>query len=227
MPDPTDVEDQYPDSPDAVWSDLWNPHINSWDPTTDTLRTTEDTDVVGYQEHVDEYTTPPLSESYGVERGVGTAPDPRLNVLTNVRQPGPTPAPPQVIRHEVETYERGSDEVRARTVVITRIDTPVVLLEENPNRKRALIKVITSNAVVMIQPGRVGGSGVQFSAIPSGNSGMWAQATGDPNLEVKSTDQVECYGTGANTAGLLTTPISVTIWEEMYAAVPGTGGIIG
>lgn len=200
---------------DPIWGDEWNPHGNRWSPSDQPVGGDAGADAVTV--HGDVPFTPPLGEQWGtVYPGGGSVPDARANFATDVAPDrGPTPPPAQVVRHEVHTYETGAEVVRARTVVITSNTAPTTLLDENPNRKRALIKVITSNQIIMINPLRSGGGGAGLTTTPSGNVQGWQQATGDPMLEVKSQAGVEAYGVGAATNGVLTTPISVTIWEEI------------
>ena len=218
------------DPRDAVWAVVWNPHINQWNPSAEPWPEygTEVPGIAAFQSHGDVVLAEPMSESYGYpDPGGGTAPNPSMNLLTDVRDAGTTARPVQIVQHEVHTYETGGEIVRARTVVVTSTIAPTQLVDENPRRKRALIKVATSTSVIIIQPGRQGGGYNPQSATPVGNQAGWLQATGDPVLEIKATAQVECYGAGANTNGVLTNPITVTVWEEMNATVDESRAGVG
>lgn len=210
---------------DPVWGDFWNPHPNAWAPSVEDFPAYgHDVAEVEYQSHGDVPATSPMTEQYGLaDAGGGSVPDARANLRTNVRDRMPIPYPTQTIRHELITQDVGSEAVRARTVIITSNLTPVTLLDENPNRKRALIKVITSTSIVMIIPLRSGGGAEGLIAAPTSNAQGWAQATGDPVLEVKAQAGVECYGVGAAANGTLTVPIAVTIWEELIVPNSGPG----
>lgn len=209
--------DDRPDTP--VWANEWTPHVDRWDPNADTY-TEYERQGPGHGDLPD---ASPMSDEYGQPTS-GSTPDARANLLTDVRRVRQTAPPIQVIRHEVITSEAGAERIRARTVMVTSNAAPTVLLDANPNRKRALIKVITSNQVIMVNEGRAG-YGQPLAAVPTANATGWAQATGDPMLEVKSQAMVEAYGAGAVNAGTntLTTPIAVTIWEEIQdpSHVPG------
>lgn len=201
--------DQPPDS--TVWSDVWTPTIDAWDPNADTGPWGEN---VG--EHGDIAVAEPVSEQYG-QSPSGTVPDVRANLLTDIRRGNGVSAPPGVTQHHVvETVERGAARIRARVVRVVGNLTEASLLEQNDGRTRALIKVVTSASVIIIGPARQGGN-PQFNATPTGPSAWWYQATGDAALEVKASGAVSAYGTAAAGA------VDVAVWEEIEtdSSIPG------
>jgi hypothetical protein len=205
-----------PVDPDStVWADEWNPETNEWAPSS------EQHSVFGLAEpsHGDVQTAEPMPNDPGDPRtyqdGGGT-PDVRKNLLTDVREHRQaTPLPVQRVEHVVTTSEVGAALVRGR-VVRVQGTLPIVLLEETPNRRRALLKCITTAAVIVINPLRQGG-GIATTTAPAGNLAGFPLATGDPVHEVKSSAGVEAVV--SNTAA---SPFcDVAVWEELDAPAPG------
>jgi hypothetical protein len=197
------------DSP--VWSNTWNPETDEWSPSDEPYNVVgEAGGPYGEPTHYDtpDYAGSPSSEQYGHEDG-GTVAVHELNLIDDVKQRMRTAPPPQVVHHVIETFEEGAELVRARVVRVVGNQQQTMLLEENPNRRRALIKCITTAGVVMVQPAHQGGN-LTNAAIPTGNQAAYPQATGDPVLEVKSQAGVEAYG-------IVVAPgfVDVAVWEEM------------
>lgn len=188
----------------TVWAGQWNPPDNEWDPNA----TPHETWGVEALDHTDDQTAEPMSEQYG-HGPSGTTPDARENLLTDVQNPRTAaPLPTQTVHHIVETVEVGSAVVRPRTVRVVGNTTETPLLEENPNRERAIIKLVTTNGVIIIGAARQGGN-PQFNATPTGPSNWWYQATGDPVLVIETTAAVVAYGVAVAGA------VDVCIWEEL------------
>lgn len=195
-----------------VWSNTWNPETDDWSPSD------EPYDVVGVQgdafgepTHFDtpDYVGAPIgTDQYGIEDH-GSVPVRELNLIDDVKARMRTAPPAQVVHHVIETFEEGAELVRARVVRVIGNQQQTMLLEENPNRRRALIKCITTAGVVMVQPAHQGGN-LTNAAVPTGNQAAYPQATGDPVLEVKSQAGVEAYG-------IVAAPgfVDVAVWEEM------------
>jgi hypothetical protein len=145
-----------------VWADEWNPEPNVWAPSQEPYPAYGlDASQVEYQEHTDLHTTEPMPEQYGHEPS-GTVPPVGLNLLTDVRKTGTVPPPMQIVQHEVHTTETGSEVVRVRQAVVTSAVTPLNLLEENPDRKRALLRFVPSTPVA----GGVNRTAGQFTGFP-------------------------------------------------------------
>lgn len=166
-----DVVEQPSENPlDSVWADVWNPEPNVWAPTHEDFPAYgEDAGVIGYQEHADIHSVEPMSEQYGHEAS-GTVPPAGMNLLTDVKNTGTTPAPVQVIRHEVQTYESGAEAVRFHQEVVQGLASTVLLMQ-NENRKRALLKV-TAGIVNGLLPLNVSGqssSGFIYT-VPAGHT---------------------------------------------------------
>jgi hypothetical protein len=189
----------------SVWADVWNPDVNEWSPSDDP----EGTYGQAEPSHFDVAAATPM------EPGEQSA---ALNVLTNVRTAGvgPQSPPTPTVNHEVHTYETGAEAIHMRTVAVVGNVVPTRLLDPNDDRRRALIKVITSASVIVINGINDGGN-QQLTGPPAQSLAQWAQATGDPMLEVKATGGIEAYGTSA------TGTVFVSIWEELNAVAPGVG----
>lgn len=201
------------DPRDVVWDDVWNPTVNRWSPSDEPYPGYDVDVLTEYQSHGDVATTSPESEQYRrPDRGGGSVPDARANLLTDVADAGTTAPPVSVVRHELVTSEAGGEVVRARTVVVTGNLAPTRLLDENPDRKRALIKVVTTASVVLIGPAFGGMGSPQLTGVPTQPVGAWLQATGDPVLEIKAQAAVDVVGVVAAPASVL-----VTVWEEINA----------
>lgn len=201
-PQAADPAIPHDDPTDTFWDDLvarsnrWAPDATTMDPVTEQGL------------HVPERSlTAP---------GVGVGPDyaegPPIESVAHKPPQHQQPAPELVSRHVVETQNVGAALVRARVVPVVGNQTPSALLEYNPNRTRALIKVITSNAIILIGPARQGGAPA-LTAAPTQGLAHYAQATGDPQLEIKSAAAVEAYGVQAVGGVIL-----VSIWEEQISA---------
>lgn len=187
------------------------PPTNEWDPGSEQYST------VGIAEpsHGDDPTAQPMSDAPGQDPGtVGSTPDGRMNLLDAVKGAAPQLPPVQEVHHTVETFSVGSDRVRGRVVRVVNNNIETTLLEQNPNRVRAIIKPITTNGVIIIGSALQGGN-PQYTAIPTGPAAFYPQATGDPTLTIESTAAVVAYGTVA--AGFC----DVAIWEELQADAPG------
>jgi hypothetical protein len=207
-----------PSPPDSfLYPMQWNPDTNEWAPSSEQHSTFD----VAEPGHGDERDARPMVNEPGDPRtysDAGATPDGRLNLLDAVRAPqrGVVHPPVQRVEHVITTNEVASGAIRARTVRIENPATsgspqqPVVLLEANKNRSRALIKCITTNGVIVVTPIRQGGV-ISGTGLPVGNVGGYAIATGDPIHEVKSTDGVEAvlFNTAAQAF------CDVSIWEEM------------
>lgn len=204
----------------SVWSSLWNPPTNEWEPSADPLDPT--TAAFGEPSHEDEPTAEPMSEQPG-HAPSGTVPDPRANLLTDVRDRAAQAGPETVVRHYVTTIDKSADLVVGRVVRVVGAagvgdSSPTVLLTANPNRTRALIKPITTNGVIMLQPFNQGGNLPQ-TGVPAAPMSAYPIATGDPVHEVKSGAAVEAYAAGT------TDFVDVAIWEEITGA-DNVGGLI-
>lgn len=205
---------------DPIWGDMWNPHQNRWAPTDEPVGGD-----AGPEPHGDNPTASPTSEAFDyIDPGGGTGPDARTNVQ-QVATPGPGTPPTQRVVHEMETYEVGGEIARGRVIVVGSNLTPAVLLDENPNRKRALIKVITSTSVILVGPhAQLGSPGL--TAPPTAPLAAYPIATGDPVHEIKSQAAIDVLGVGpvsGTSAGVLTTPIMVAVWEETNSVQGGPG----
>jgi hypothetical protein len=211
----------------------WNPETNEWAPSN-TPHNVAGPGAPQQPSHGDVMTADPMIDQPGVYGGMagqgGGTPDARPNLLDAVRG-SRTPVPAQLapVQHQivVETKEVASSANRARVVRVQvqgagqNAQQAVTLLENNPNRDRALIKCITTNGVIVLAPLRQGGVPTG-TGVPSGNMAGYPLATGDPIHEVKSSDGVEAYiwNTGAQTF------CDVAIWEEMKTPhdEPGLSG---
>jgi hypothetical protein len=201
-----------PADDDPVWANEWNPDTNEWAPSS------EQHSVFGVAEpsHGDEPHAMPEADYPGGPSDGGTVPDARLNLADTLRGKGPVPAPVARIEHVVTTEEVAATIVRARIVAVVGNATPTVLLDEAPNRKRALIHVITAASQILVYPARQGGIPALVAA-PTTGGAFWFQATGDAHLEVKAQAAVEAVGITAGGTVL------VAIWEELNTLHPGIG----
>lgn len=193
-----------------VWADVWNPEANEWNPSADPYPAEGTETIVDYQSHGDIAAATPLSESYG-QPPAGTVPDVRKNLLTDVKERSAQPPPPQIVQHLVDTVERGTPLVRTRMIVVKGNTFPVTLLEENELRTRAIIKVVTAAASIMVQQLRSSSGGVVgLTAVPSSGCAAWPQSNGDNDLKVETTAGLECYGIGPGPPDIV-----VAVWEEL------------
>jgi hypothetical protein len=201
----------------------WNPVTNEWDPFAEPVSAPaiDDAEHNASPGHGDLPTASPMTNSVGDPRTYedgGATHDERKNLLTDVRDRAAIPPPEQVVRHVIETNEVPSGQVRGRLVAVVGNAQPTTLLEQNPDRVRALISVFTDGATVILAPGRQGGIPQLVAAITQPLAGYPLVST-DPRLEIKSSDAVECYGiTAAGT-------VLVRVWEELNGSKfqPGIG----
>ena len=195
-----------PEDDDPVWGNTYNPETNEWAPSSEQHSTFG----VAEPSHGDEPDAAPSSEQYGrYDDDGGTTPDARLNLLSSIRGVNaPLPAPPIQVQHVVTTETLQPALVRARSVVVAGNTQASVLLEENPNRKRALIRVFTAASTILVSPLRQGGV-PQLVAPPTTPGAFFPLSTADAQLEVKSGAGVEAVGITA--AGV----VIVSVWEEM------------
>lgn len=199
----------------------WNPETNEWAPSNEQHSTFG----VAEPSHGDDPSAVPMSDAPGQPPDtVGSAPDARLNLLDAVRYGGAA-APPVVEHHHVvETSEQGNIKVRGKTVRVQAAAAggnavaSVVLLEENPARVRAVIKVITANGQVVLTPLRQGGVVPTLTAAAAPIAG-WVQTAGDPPLVVESQAGVEAVIFNATAVSAC----DVTVWEELNDSAPGIG----
>lgn len=213
----TNPDAHFPPQPTPAPADLpgieWNPGTNEWAPSNTPIGGGSAEGANQEPSHGDVQPASPQSSEPGVV--TGTTPDARGTLLSSVRNPpASTPLPVQRVEHVITTQEEGNDLVRTRTVRVSGT-VPVVLLEENPHRTRALLKLVTSNGVITISPIRQGGIGASTAGVPTAPNAGYMIATGDPVHESKSKAGIEALveDTGASTF------CDVTIWEEM--SVPG------
>jgi len=219
------VDAHMPPQPQQAPADIpgftWNPGTNEWAPSNEPVG--GGSAEVGNQEpsHGDVTPARPMSRAQSEPSPDGSQDSPRMNLLDSVRQPAAsTPLPVQRVEHVITTQESGTDLVRTRTVRVQGT-VPVVLLEENPYRTRAYLKMVTSNAVMTIYPLRQGGAGTSTTGVPTAPNAGYMIATGDPIHESKSQAGIEAVveDTGASSFA------DVTVWEEM--SVPGDRPGIG
>lgn len=207
-----------PNETDEPW---WNPDTNEWAPSSQQHSTFG----IAEPSHADEPVARPMSEAPGQPPGSeGSEPEARLNLLDSVRQGGRAehaPVPVQRVEHVVTTEEHAADQIRTRTVRVTGTQ-PTTLLEQNPNRIRARLKVITTSGQVILSPLHQGGIGVGPVAAATAPLAGWVQSQTDPVLTVEAADGVEAIA--SNTG--VTAFTDVSIWEEMKAAgnSPGLSG---
>ena len=125
---------------DAVYADFWNPPSNRWSPSD------EPHDVFGRAEpsHGDAFTADPMVNDPGDPRtvGAGTAPDVRKNLLTDVRDQIAGMGFTIEHHHVVETSEQGAEGISVKVVLVQGNLSPTALLEENPRRKRAFLRIV-------------------------------------------------------------------------------------
>lgn len=208
---------------DPVWSDVWNPEINEWNPSGSDYPAAGEEGVTAYAPpHTDQPDADPVSEQYGHpdDTYAGSTEDARANLLTEVRaKRGPVPGPPVIVRHEVSTTERGAEYILTRTIRLSAQNPgPVELVADNPNRKRALFRV-TSATTLLIRPARSGG-------IPAPGTGTVAGTNCYP---IDSTIQFEYKGQAA-LEGLLNNggdTTDVAILEELVGPAPQDPAAIG
>lgn len=198
----------------------WNPDTNEWAPSNEPIGGGSAELANQEPSHGDVQPAHPQSREPGGP-DTGSQDSPRMNLLDSVRNPPQSmPLPTQRVEHVISTQEDGTDLVRTRTVRVQGT-TPVMLLEENPYRTMAYLKMVTSNGVIMMFPTRQGGAGTSTTGIPTAPNGGYLFATGDPVHKSESKAGIEAIvqDTGASTFA------DVTIWEEM--SVPGDKPGIG
>lgn len=123
-----------------------------------------------------------------------------------------------VVHHVMETVDRPAQLIRPRTVNVdptghgTAAAVPTPILDYNPNRRRAIIKVLGTAQLVFLSVGRGGGGATAGQGLA--NAAAFSIATGDPPLEVKAASEVYAY---LNTAG----PCTIAVWEELNGASTG------
>lgn len=133
-----------------------------------------------------------------------------------------------VVHHVMETVSRAAPEVRPRTIVMdtngagTTHAVPTRLLDANPNRARAVIKVLgTAQTIVLARQG-AGGNSAMGAGIANGGMG-YQMATGDTPLTITDQSAIEAYLVSAG-------PCPVSIWEELNATSTGqdlsAGGVV-
>lgn len=226
-PDPNDVEHDataniaahLPPAPgrQPVWADVWNPVTNEWAPSNEQHSTWG----VAEPTHYDSADATPETQSYGVDERGSSTPDARANLLDAVRSGGPpATVPTHIVQHVITTQEEPSSHIRTRTVRVQGTE-PTVLLEQNENRIRAILKVITTSGQVLIGPVHQGQQ-VRNTATATAPLAQWVQSAGDPHLVVESSEG--CEALASNTGVTLFSDVS--IWEEMKGAgdSPGLSG---
>lgn len=192
---PTTVIDRhFPPGPESDGYG-WNPLTNEWEKVPPLGTVVE-------HDHTDIPTASPVSDTEGHVDG-GTVPDARMNLIDSVRG-GVADAPPvQVVRHLLETTEVPSDNVAARGVTVKAGGQPTILLNANPNRTRALLKVLTGGGAVYMGPTSSLANALVGAA--TGARPGWLLAAADPIFESKSSAEISAI-TG--------TDCDVQIWEE-------------
>jgi len=143
----------------------WNPETNEWAPSNEQHSTWG----VAEPGHGDVEDANPVSESYG-HAPSGTIPDRRLNLIDSVRDVrGPTPAPTVHYTHDVRTTEAGAESVRFHQEFVQGTAPPTPILQQNPNRKRALIRI--SSGVTNSQNNNLTATGVPATVtVPTGQT---------------------------------------------------------
>ena len=176
------VDAHFPPQPAQAPADIpgftWNPGTNEWAPSNEPVG--GGSAEVGNQEpsHGDVQPAHPQSREPGGP-DTGSQDSPRMNLLDSVRNPPQSTAPPvQRVEHVITTQDEGTDLVRTRTVRVQGT-VPTVLLEENPYRTLAYLKMVTSNAVITIYPLRQGGGGVSSTGVPTAPNAGYMFATGE------------------------------------------------
>lgn len=139
-------ETMTPDNPDTVWANTWNPPTDEWSPSAEPHNTWG----VAQPGHGDLSMANPMVDAPGDPRTVppttgGSAPDVRDNLLTDVKKSMAVAPPPQVVHHVVENVERGAESVNVRQITVVGNQAPTQLLESNPARRRALIRIVPNN----------------------------------------------------------------------------------
>lgn len=142
-------ETMTPDNPDTVWANTWNPPTDEWSPTAEPHNTWG----VAQPGHGDLSMANPMVDAPGDPRTVppttgGSVPDVRDNLLTDVKNRMQTPAPAVEVHHVVENVERGAESVNVRQITVVGNVAPTQLLESNPNRRRALVRVVPSDPAI-------------------------------------------------------------------------------
>jgi len=202
-----------------VWADVWNPDVNEWSPSNEP----EGTYGLAEPSHGDVALAEPLTEPYGGPSS-GTVPAPGLNLLTDVAPTGAPAAPPQMVRHDVEvhTYESGAELIRARTIPVVGTTTVTRILDPNPDRRRALIKVATATATVQIGAiDQLNPAIPQTNATPTSPTNTYFLDAIDGVFDIKSADGVDALGV----AGLVGNIVYVSVWEELNAPSHDTGAL--
>lgn len=113
----------------------------------------------------------PESEEYGRDtKAGGSTPDARLNLLDDVRQAQREALPPIEVHHVMENVERGAEVVRVHQETVNG-QTPTTLLQQNPQRKRALIRAAPSGVAgfVVLTPTLNNSTTMQVT-VPAGQS---------------------------------------------------------
>lgn len=162
MPDYTDVETTPQQNP--VWGDLWNPDPNAFSPSATPVGVWG----IGEPSHGDDPNARPETPSYGVPDS-GTTQDTRANLLTDVKQRGALPPPPQVIRHEVHTYESGAEAVRIHQETVNGV-VPTTILMQNRKRKRALVKLLSGTTGLVVMPFSASNNSSFTITVPAGQT---------------------------------------------------------
>jgi hypothetical protein len=142
----------------------WNPDTNEWAPSNEQHETWG----VAEPPHYDDPTATPVSESYG-QAPSGTVPDARLNLIDSIRPRTALPAPVVRHEHEVRTTETGSETVRFRQEFVSGL-TPTTLLAQNPNRKRALLRVLGSATSFVVTTPTTSSATVLTVPVPAGQT---------------------------------------------------------
>lgn len=159
--------------------------------------------------HGDVSDAAPESEQYGrdTQRG-GTTPDPRMNLLTNVREVATAATPIIEHHHVMETIDRGTDSVRMQTFVIpAQPADPTIILQENPDRVRAFVKVVTVGVSVLLMPLRGGGASAAAASGGTGPSNSFTFADTDGLLKIETQAGIEAIAAAALAV--------VTVYEEL------------
>lgn len=142
--------------------------------------------------------------------------------VEDVRASAATDRTSYVVHHVVEELDRAAAVVRMRVVRVAGNVQPSTLLDYNPNRRRALIRIVTATQSIFLVPGGPQGGGVggnAAAALSGGNA--WPMTTGDPTLEVKSAAAVWAIGSAGGTAA------DVAVWEELNSMSTADLGGLG
>lgn len=184
-------------------TDRANVDTNVWLPKVEPLA------LIGIAEpsHDDDPTADPAA-------GIGAgAPEERLNLLDAVKAPQAVTPPETIVHHVLETQEQGTPSFHARTIVVpgaVGVHPVTTVLEENPNRTRAIVKVLTGSGVINLTEGGSGIGGSATASLANAPMAAWPQSASDAPFKIETQAQVVAYNPGnAN--------VLVAIWEEVMS----------